>query len=90
MARKKSAEEQEDNELAAVSYEEGYARLQEILNRLEGGDTSLEESLTLYAQGTRLAGHCAAKLEEAELTVRRWQEQGNATVFDEWREQGDS
>ena len=81
MAQKKKTES-----LDELSYEEGYTRLQEVLSRLENGDTPLEESLKLYAQGTQLAAHCAAKLEEAELTVRRWQEQGETTDFEEWRE----
>ena len=81
MAQKKKTESLEE-----LSYEEGYTRLQEVLSRLENGDTPLEESLKLYAQGTQLAAHCAAKLEEAELTVRRWQEQGETTDFEEWRE----
>ena len=81
------AKKQKDDDLSALSYEDGYTRLQEILSRLENGDTPLEESLKLYAQGTQLAAHCATKLEEAELTVRRWQEQGETTDFDEWREQ---
>ena len=81
------AKKQKDDDLTALSYEDGYTRLQEILSRLENGDTPLEESLKLYAQGTQLVAHCAAKLEEAELTVRCWQEQGDTTDFEEWREQ---
>jgi len=81
MAQKKKADTLEE-----LTYEEGYAQLQAVLARLESGDTPLEESLKLYAQGTRLAAHCAAQLEKAELTVRRWQEQGESVPFDEWRE----
>lgn len=81
MAQKKKA----DN-LESLSYEEAYARLQDVLVRLESGDTPLEESLQLYTQGTQLAAHCAAKLEEAELTVRRWQAQGDTSTFNEWQE----
>lgn len=77
------AQEQRDESLEALSYEEGYSRLQEILAQLESGTTPLEESLGLYALGTRLAAHCAARLEEAELTVRRWQEQGDTVPFEE-------
>ncbi|MBX3053313.1 MAG: exodeoxyribonuclease VII small subunit [Caldilineaceae bacterium] len=73
--------------LDGVSYEDAYARLQAVLAQLENGDTPLQESLALYAQGTQLAAHCAAQLEEAELTVRRWQEQGGTTAFTEWREE---
>ena len=77
------AQKKKDDSLKELNYEAGYAQLQEILGLLENGDTPLEESLKLYAQGTQLAAHCAAKLEEAELTVRRWQEQGDTTAFEE-------
>lgn len=82
MAKKTKTESLEE-----LSYEASYARLQEILGRLESGETSLEESLKLYAQGTQLAALCAAKLEEAELVVRRWQEAGDTTAFTEWRDE---
>ena len=78
MAQKKKADS-----LQELSYEEAYTRLQEVLGRLESGDTPLEESLQLYAQGTQLAAHCATKLEEAELAVRRWQEQNSTASFEE-------
>lgn len=82
MAKKTKPESLEE-----LSYEAGYARLQEILGRLESGETSLEESLKLYAQGAQLAAHCAAKLEEAELAVRRWQEAGDSSAFTEWSDE---
>jgi exodeoxyribonuclease VII small subunit len=78
MAQKKKADNLEE-----LSYEEAYTRLQEVLSRLESGESPLEESLKLYAQGTQLAAHCATRLEDAELLVRRWQEQGDTTPFGE-------
>lgn len=76
------AQKRGDEAIEKLSYEEGYSRLQDILVQLESGEASLEDSLTLYARGTRLAAHCAAQLEEAELTVRRWQEQGEPIPFE--------
>jgi exodeoxyribonuclease VII small subunit len=66
-----------------LSYEDAYARLQEMLVALESGDLPLEDSLQMYELGTRLATHCAQKLEEAELRVRRWQD-GSTVPFDGW------
>ena len=71
--------------LDEVSYEEAYERLQSVLSMLENGDLPLEESLRMYEMGTRLADHCARKLEEAELRVQRWRD-GNQTIpFDGWQ-----
>jgi exodeoxyribonuclease VII small subunit len=66
-----------------LSYEDAYARLQEMLVALESGDLPLEDSLQMYELGTRLAAHCAQKLEKAELRVRRWQDAG-PVPFDGW------
>jgi exodeoxyribonuclease VII small subunit len=67
-----------------LSYEEAYVRLQEMLVALESGDLPLEDSLQMYELGTRLAAHCAQKLEKAELRVRRWQDGGSTIPFDGW------
>jgi len=68
------------------SYEAAFAQLEEILQVLEAGDLPLEQSLTLYEQGVKLAALCSRKLEEAELRVQLWQP-GNQTVpFEGWQE----
>jgi exodeoxyribonuclease VII small subunit len=67
-----------------LSYEDAYAHLQQMLVALESGDLPLEDSLQMYELGTRLAAHCAQKLEEAELRVRRWQDDGSTHPFDGW------
>jgi exodeoxyribonuclease VII small subunit len=48
------------------SYEEALERLAEIVQRLEAGDLSLEESLNLFEEGVGLARFCAGKLDAAE------------------------
>jgi exodeoxyribonuclease VII small subunit len=50
----------------APSFEGALKQLEEIVQRLEKGELSLEESLKLYEQGVALARLCHAKLEEAE------------------------
>ncbi len=47
-------------------FEEALKQLEEIVQKLEKGELSLEESLALYEQGIRLSRLCHAKLEEAE------------------------
>jgi exodeoxyribonuclease VII small subunit len=49
--------------------EEAMNRLEEIANILEMGDTSLEESIKLYEEGTQLIDFCNSKLKEAEKKI---------------------
>ena len=55
---------------AVESYETLYARLQEVVARLEQGELPLADSLALYEQGVRLAAACQRLLDAAELRVR--------------------
>lgn len=75
-----------DSELESLSYEEAFARLEEVLNALEEGDLPLEDALNQYEQGARLAAHCERKLEEAELRVRQWQPDDSTVAVEEWQE----
>ncbi|MFI0859575.1 exodeoxyribonuclease VII small subunit [Streptomyces smyrnaeus] len=49
----------------ALSYEQARAELVEVVQRLESGGSTLEESLTLWERGEELAGICRAWLEGA-------------------------
>ncbi|MCS6882285.1 MAG: exodeoxyribonuclease VII small subunit [Oscillochloridaceae bacterium] len=55
------------------TYETLYARLQQVVARLEAGELPLEETLELYEQGVRLAAECQRLLDAAELRVRQLQ-----------------
>ena len=50
-------------------YEEILQRLGRVVERLEGGGLSLEESIAAFEEGIRLARTGAGKLEEAEKKV---------------------
>lgn len=54
---------------APARYEEIVQRLTRVVERLEGGGISLEESITAFEEGIRLARAGAQKLEEAERKV---------------------
>jgi exodeoxyribonuclease VII small subunit len=69
-----------------LSYEEAYQQLEKILQALENGDLSLEESLKLYELGAALAIYCTRKLDEAELRVRQWQPSDQTSDLDDWQE----
>ncbi len=51
------------------TFEEALRRLEEIVTALEGGDASLEESIALFEEGTKLSKKCTELLDQAELKV---------------------
>ncbi len=54
-----------------LTFEQSMARLETIVSRLERGETSLEESIALFEEGTRLAAECGRQLDRAEQAVVR-------------------
>lgn len=52
-----------------LSFEQSMLRLEEIVARLEGGEATLDESLKLFEEGSRLMGKCNAMLSAAEQKV---------------------
>ncbi len=51
------------------TFEQSIAELEEIAAKLEGGDVTLDESLTLFEQGIKLSKSCQKMLDEAEKKV---------------------
>lgn len=54
-----------------LSFEAAMTRLEEIVRLLEKGDTALEDSLSIFEEGTSLIKYCGKLLDDAELTVVR-------------------
>ncbi len=48
------------------SFEEQLTQLEAVVDRLEKGELSLEESVRLYEQGVQLSGACKRELDAAE------------------------
>ncbi len=65
----KGKPEKDTGERAEASFEDAVRRLGEIVDRLEGGDLPLEESLKLFEEGVRLARASQARLDAAEKRV---------------------
>lgn len=51
------------------SFEERIGRLEEIVEKLEQGETPLEESLALFEEGVRLARACQSQIDDARQRV---------------------
>lgn len=49
-----------------LTFEESLARLEEIVEQLEGGKLSLNDSLALYEEGIKLSRECNRQLTEVE------------------------
>ena len=58
-----------NDEIVELKFEEALNRLNSIVERLEVGDLTLEDSLALFEEGQLLAAHCNQLLEQAELKV---------------------
>lgn len=52
-----------------MTYEEAYTRLEEILENMNGGKLSLEQSLSLFEEADKLIQFCNQKLTLAEQKI---------------------
>ena len=72
-------------EAEVPGFEEALKRLTAIVERLESGELSLEQSLSLFEEGTRLSRSSQAQLDSAEKRVEeliRIDENGDAVTRD--------
>ena len=56
---------------APIHFEEALERLETIVDELEGGELSLEESLARYEEGIRLSRRLTHALDTAEKRIER-------------------
>jgi exodeoxyribonuclease VII small subunit len=56
---------------AGPSFEEARAELEQVVRRLEDGNTTLDEALALWERGEELYRVCAARLDAAEERVTK-------------------
>lgn len=53
-----------------MDFEKKLNRLEEIVEKMEGGALSLEESLKIFEEGVKLTRECQVQLSEAEQKVK--------------------
>ncbi|HEY3912722.1 MAG TPA: exodeoxyribonuclease VII small subunit [Stellaceae bacterium] len=58
-------------DIAAMSFEDALAELEQIVRRLEAGQVKLDEAILSYERGAQLKQHCERKLNEAQQRVER-------------------
>jgi exodeoxyribonuclease VII small subunit len=54
-----------------LTYEQALVELEDIVARLEAGQSPLEEVMTLFERGQALAQQCAGLLDKAELKIEQ-------------------
>lgn len=59
-----------------LTYEEAMTRLEKIVSMLETDTLSLDDSLKLFEEGTKLARLCNKTLDEAELKITKLNGEG--------------
>ncbi len=55
--------------MSNMSYESAMSRLEEIVKKLESGDSALEETVKLYDEGLKLSAFCDKKLTDAKQKI---------------------
>jgi len=61
----------EPADLSKMPFEAALAELESIVEQLEKGTVTLEESISLYERGELLKGRCEALLKDAEMRVEK-------------------
>lgn len=56
----------------ALSFEKALERIEEIVLLLENGKSSLDESLSLFEEATKLCAYCNKRLDDAQKKVEQF------------------
>lgn len=65
-----------------MSFEAALERLEGIVRKLEAGELSLDDSLSVFEEGVRLSGFCHKRLDEVEKKVQLLLADGRTAPFD--------
>lgn len=64
-------------------FESALERLEEIVERMEGGDLPLEEAMALFEEGVKLGQSCQKRLDEAERRITLLIEKADGALEEE-------
>lgn len=67
-------------DIQEMSFESALKELEDIVRRLEGGETSLDEAIEVYERGAQLKRHCETKLKDAQQRVEKISVGSDGTV----------
>ena len=60
-------------EAPSLTFEQALSELEEIVQKLEEGDASLDEAIKAYSRGIELKNQCQRRLDSARLQVEKIQ-----------------
>tara|TARA_B100001093_G_C25978341_1_gene656232 strand:- start:135 stop:386 length:252 start_codon:yes stop_codon:yes gene_type:complete len=60
-------------EASSLTFEQALSELEEIVQKLEAGDASLDEAINAYSRGIELKSQCQKRLESARMQVEKIQ-----------------
>jgi len=63
-----------------MNFEEALKKLEHVAKKLEVGNMSLDESVQLFEEGSKLKKHCEMLLKEAQLKVEKIIENPDGSV----------
>ena len=63
-----------------TSFEDALGELEDVANKLEGGELGLDDSIKEFEKGIKLARFCQQKLEEAERKIEILQKWSDGEV----------
>ncbi len=69
------------NDINELSFETAYAELERIISQLDEGSLPLDESVSLFERGRKLAEYCQALLDKAELRVSQLGDDGQLNAL---------
>ena len=67
---------------ATVNFESSIKKLEQIVDKLEDGDISLEDSVKSFEEGVGLVKECQKQLSAAELKVKKLLDNGDTVDLD--------
>ena len=67
-----------------MTFEEGMARLEQIVLNLEKGEVPLESSMELFTEGAKLSHYLQKKLDEAEAKVKKLTESDGKIIAEDF------
>ena len=82
MTKSKQDSPAADEPSADLNFEAALEELESLVEQMEGGQLSLDESLKAFERGVALTRHCSTALKQAELKVQALSEDGELVDFD--------
>ena len=71
-------------EASSLTFEQALSELEQIVQKLEAGDASLDEAINAYSRGIELKNQCQQRLESARLQVEKIEEGMNRDGLKRW------